>query len=289
VTHPRDWKVLDTGGPGPFVTSAVYATADGRRVSWNSREHRKAARGPREGEPVWWRPRSSQWWMAVLFALGSTCFFVGGLVSQWAAANHGDLGLIFFVGSIFFTSASYMQYAEAVNSRRSLDDPHAALRWRPASWEPGRIDWLAALVQFIGTLFFNVTTFVAMKHGFDTHQLNRRVWKPDVVGSIAFLVSSELAYAEVCHRWVSFRNRDLSWWIVALNMLGSIAFGLSAIGAFTEPASGQAVSSHLANGGTSFGGLCFLAGSLLLMPEAARASANQREQAAASPAAAPAR
>lgn len=288
VTHPGAWRLVGTGGPGPFVTSATYGTADGRRVRWSSREHRKAAHGPRGGESVWWRPRSSQWWMAVLFAVGSTCFLVGGLVAQWARVARPELGVVFFVGSIFFTSASYMQYAEAVNAQRKLADPNERIRWRPASWEPRRIDWLATLVQFIGTLFFNVTTFTGMKHGFDTHQVNARVWAPDAAGSLAFLISSELAYAEVCHRWVCLRNRTLSWWIVALNMLGSIAFGFSAVASYVEPASGEALSAHLANGGTALGGLCFLLGSLLLMPEAARAVASQQRSTVATAAGTPA-
>ena len=128
------------------------------------------------------------------------------------------------------------------------------------SWEPRRIDWLAALIQFVGTLFFNVTTFTGMKHGFSVHQSNARVWAPDAFGSIAFLISSELAYAEVCHRWVGWQRSSLSWRIVALNLLGSIAFGVSAIASFLEPATGEPVSARLANGGTSLGGLCFLRG-----------------------------
>jgi len=128
---------------------------------------------------------------------------------------------------------------------------------------------LAALVQFVGTLFFNVTTFTGMKHGFSVHQSNARVWAPDAFGSIAFLISSELAYAEVCHRWVGWQWSSLSWRIVALNLLGSIAFGVSAVASFVEPATGEPLSAHLANGGTSLGGLCFLVGALLLMPEAA--------------------
>jgi len=61
---------------------------------------------------------------------------------------------------------------------------------------------------------------------------------------------------------------------VALNLLGSIAFGASAIASFVEPASGQEVSTRIANAGTSLGGVCFLIGALLLMPEAA---AEERE------------
>ena len=67
------------------------------------------------------------------------------------------------------------------------------------------------------------------------------------------------------------RRRSLSWWIVAVNLLGSIAFGVSAIASLTEPNSGLVLSARIANAGTSVGGLCFLAGALLLIPEAARA------------------
>jgi hypothetical protein len=209
--------------------------------------------------------------MAVLFVIGSFCFLLGGVAAQWSRTSRPAIGVVFFVGSIFFTSAAYLQYAEAVNVERTVERPPGsrAVRWRPVSWEPRRIDWLAALVQFVGTLFFNVTTFTGMKHGFSVHQSNARVWAPDAFGSIAFLISSELAYAEVCHRWVGWQWSSLSWRIVALNLLGSIAFGVSAIASFIEPATGEPLSARLANGGTSLGGLCFLVGALLLMPEAA--------------------
>jgi hypothetical protein len=207
--------------------------------------------------------------MAVLFVIGSLCFTVGGIASQWAASPRPLIGVTFFVGSLFFTSAAYLQYAEAVNAERGLGPRRHPVRWRPASWEPKRIDWLAAAVQLIGTLLFNISTFAAMNHNLTTKQTNARVWAPDAFGSIAFLIASELAFAEVCHRWISFRNRTPAWRIVALNLLGSIAFGASAIASLVEPASGEPISARIANAGTSVGGLCFLIGALLLMPEAA--------------------
>ena len=143
------------------------------------------------------------------------------------------------------------------------------MRLRPASWEPRRIDWLAAAVQLAGTVFFNISTFAAMKHGLSTGQSNRRVWAPDAFGSVCFLISSELAFAEVCHRWVCLRRRSLSWRIVALNLLGSIAFGAAAVASLLEPSSGEPISARLANGGTALGGVCFLVAALALMPEAA--------------------
>ena len=274
---PEGWTRVSATGPGPFVTSEVVRAPDGAEHRWESRRHRKRAPAPnsdsRAGEAqrsIWWRPHERGWWMAVLFVIGSVCFTAGGIASQWAATPRPSIGVTFFVGSLFFTSAAYLQYSEAVNvERRMAPRKHHRVRWRPASWEPKRIDWLATLVQLIGTLMFNVSTFAAMNTPLTTPQSNTRVWAPDAFGSIAFLIASELAFAEVCHRWVCFRCRTLSWKIVALNLLGSIAFGASAIASLLEPSSGEAVSARIANAGTSFGGICFLIGALLLMPEAA--------------------
>lgn len=209
--------------------------------------------------------------MAVLFVVGSLCFVVAALASQWGSSSRPAIGVTFFVGSLFFTSAACLQYWDAVNVEHRVGSHAKRRRWRPASWEPNRIDWLAAVVQLVGTVLFNISTLAAMSHNLTTHQANARVWAPDAFGSVAFLVSSGLAFAEVCHRWVCVRHRHLSWWIVALNLLGSIAFGASAIASLIEPASGQPISARIANGGTSLGGACFLVAALMLMPEAANA------------------
>ena len=192
-------------------------------------------------------------------------------MSQWASVSRPGIGVTYFVGSIFFTVAGYLQFSEAVNVEHGPVRGAASLRWRPASWEPRRIDWLASAIQLAGTLFFNVSTFAGMKHGFDARQSNLRVWTPDVFGSICFLVSSELAYAEVCHRWVCLRARSLSWRIVALNLVGSIAFGVSAVTSLIEPSTQEPVSAAIANAGTAVGALCFLAGAIMLLLEAAQA------------------
>jgi YrhK-like protein len=219
--------------------------------------------------------------MAVLFVLGSLCFTAGGIASQWASTSRPAIGVTFFVGSLFFTSAAYLQYAEAVNVGHSIDPRARRSRWRPASWEPHRIDWLASVVQLAGTVLFNISTFAALNTDLTTRQSDARVWAPDAFGSIAFLIASELAFAEVCHRWICVRRRTLPWRIVALNLLGSIAFGISAIASLVEPASGEPVSAHLTNAGTSLGGACFLIGALLLMPEAADEHHERRVQPAA--------
>ncbi len=271
IEVPAGWERVEARGPGPFVTSETLRRPDGSEVTWHSRRHRRghhALSPSRPAEPVWWRPHRRAWWMSVLFSIGSLCFTVAAIAAQWASSSRSGIGVTFFIGSIFFTSASYLQYAEAVNVPHRLASPERR-RFRPASWEPGRIDWLAAAIQLAGTIFFNVSTFAAMKTGLSTHQVNARVWAPDALGSICFLISSELAYAEVCHRWIGFDLRSLSWRIVALNLLGSLFFGFSAIASWIEPASGEPLSARITNAGTALGGLCFLVAAIALMPEAA--------------------
>ena len=65
-------------------------------------------------------------------------------------------------------------------------------------------------------------------------------------GSIAFMIASTLAWLEVCHGWWHWDPRDTSWRIVALNLLGSIAFQISAIAAFIRPATGELVNVPIA-------------------------------------------
>ena len=97
----------------------------------------------------------------------------------------------------------------------------------------------------------------------------RRVWAPDALGSIVFLVASALAYAGVRRPWFRWRPRDLDWSVTTLNMVGSIAFGVSAVAAKVVGPTGDVRSVALMNLGTFVGALCFLAGAVLLIPDEA--------------------
>jgi YrhK-like protein len=204
--------------------------------------------------------RGRVWWTGMLFAVGSICFAAASFASQWASASRPAIGVTFFVGSIAFTLASALQ-----------------LSTTPAG--PWRGDRLAAVVQLAGTLFFNVSTFEAMQDGFDARETNLRVWAPDAFGSVCFLVASELALAGVCTgRWVCWRPASRAWRIAALNMVGSIAFGVAAVTSLIEPSTSEPVSAAISNAGTTVGALCFLAGAVLLMPRPSRASPEPRPE-----------
>ena len=61
--------------------------------------------------------------------------------------------------------------------------------------------------------------------------------------------------------------RSWSWWITLLNLIGSVAFGVSAVAGYISPATGQMHNAERSNLGTFIGAMCFLAGALLLLPE----------------------
>jgi hypothetical protein len=177
--------------------------------------------------------------MAVLFMIGSACFAIASLP---AASDLSDeaVGITYFVGSIFFTSGAIEQLRTAHSKGLEL--------------------W-AAIVQFVGTLWFNVDTFDAMSDRLSSasaHAQNLLVWTPDAAGSICFLVSSVLA--AIAARAEGRAARHIAW----LNVIGSIAFGASAIAAYVVPDTGDLLDASLATSGTLIGAICFLWGAALL-------------------------
>jgi hypothetical protein len=157
-----------------------------------------------------------------------------------------------------------LTYREAVDA-----GPHQSgtTRRRFFVYQPGRIDWWATAVQLAGTLFFNISTGVALSADLSANAAHRHVWRPDAFGSVCFLVASALAWFEACHGWTAWRPRSWSWWITLLNLIGSIAFGVSAVAGYISPSTGQLHNAELSNLGTLVGAVCFLAGALLLLPE----------------------
>jgi hypothetical protein len=184
----------------------------------------------------------------------------------------------FFIGSIFFTSASYCQLVQAqspgmtgVDERRQ----HARVRALLWAWLPRDKGWLAAATQFPGTLFFNHSTFAALAHNLSASEADKHVWRPDVFGSILFLVSSAFAIAALGAGFWRPPSRDMPWWIAWLNMLGSVAFMASAIASFVLPSTDTLIDLPLANAGTFLGAVCFLVGAAIMLP-AWRASVRSR-------------
>ena len=270
---PETWSSVHREGPRPFVTREIARRPDGVLVEFTSRRHRKGldprplgaapvSRSPATGRrTMWWAPRRLGWWIAVLFLAGSGCFALGSAPGLSSVAPSAVIGGVFFVGSLFFTAAAYLQFVESVSA--------GARRSRLVGWKPGRLDWWAVTVQLIGTLWFNLNTWDALQQGMTVQQQNLRVWTPDMIGSVCFLIASWLAVQEFCHaRWCT-RRRDVVWSISMVNLLGSVFFMLAALAAFVRPATGDLLAATLANGGTFLGALCFFRGARLLLVELA--------------------
>jgi len=248
--------------PGRNGTFVDHVRLDGVIVRWESRRHRKHQKEP--AGSTWWAPRARGWWIAVLFAVGSLLFALGA-VSGYASAVGAEWdNVTYFIGSLFFTSAAFLTYREAVDAAPPALNP---ARRRFFVYQPGRIDWWATGVQLVGTVFFNVSTGTATVASLSVQAAHQHVWRPDAIGSVCFLVSSFLAWFEVCHGWAAWRPKEWSWWITLANLAGSVAFGVSAVAAYVNPVTGQVHNVARADTQTLIGAVCFFIGALLLLPE----------------------
>ena len=201
--------------------------------------------------------------MAALFAVGSACFALGAVPAYVSAVGDDADAVTFFVGSLCFTAAGFLQYREAGDAAAGRDG--GGRGW--FSWHPPDADWQAAAIQSVGTLLFNVSTFRAMTEAF-RHVSTVPAWKPDAL-RLGGLSGLERDRVRPRPAWPVRPAARPGLVDRRLNLLGSVFFGLSAIGDYTIPTTGQLDNPAWANGGTFLGGLCFLAGALLL-PAGAR-------------------
>ena len=102
--------------------------------------------------------------IAVGFAAGSACFFIGPFPGFVQVVGSEADAAVFFAGSVLFTFAAGLELREGTvrRGRRWGADP----------------SWWSAAVEFAGTLLFNVSTFSALQDSLSTQQENRLVWAP---------------------------------------------------------------------------------------------------------------
>lgn len=281
---PEGWRVREESGPLGFLTRARVVRPDGVELDWSSRRHRKGLAPLVEHRQRLWARHvvdgaaASSWWMGGLFMVGAFCFALGSLPLFFDHVDAAVVGWVFFVGSIFFTSAAYLQVRECLAGSSTIDPagPHPRGLRALIGWRPHSLGWWATTVQFVGTILFNVSTFAATRDALDLDQERRLIWGPDFWGSVCFLVASWLAYLEVAPQ-VRRPRGDLGWEIAALNLAGSVAFGAAAIGARYLD-TGEPANITIVNLGTFAGAVCFFTGALLLPAESASGRAHARAE-----------
>jgi hypothetical protein len=273
-------ELVKKTGAWPFVSHWVYRHPDGSLQHYESRGHRKnlpqAAISTTEvGRSLrlrhLWIPQQLNWWIGVLFALGASLFAVASvfflspaLLAAWSLSPV-LVNLTFFAGSIPFTTAAYLQLYQAANAG-TPEAPAQSGSW--FGWRPHDIGWLSCALQFAGTLLFNITTFDALLPELDWWQQDLVIWGPDLVGSILFLISGYLAFIETCDAHWAWQPAKVAWWIVMANLLGCVAFMVSAVLAFVPPVAPTSGVITVSNAFTLIGAMGFLVGSFLMLPEA---------------------
>jgi len=196
---------------------------------------------------------------AVAFTIGGSLFAVGAVLAQVVEVALLTVNITYLVGGFFFSLGGYASVLLAVNGVVRDDDPtNAAIRWW--GYQPQRRDWLSAAVLFVGTLLFAVSLVAAFAEGLTPRQSDGWIWFPDILGCICFLVSGHLAMLEVGGGHVGVHVHALSWWVVAVNQLGSVLFFLAGLAAFVRPATSAALDAGLVNWGTFAGAVCFAIG-----------------------------
>ncbi|MFF4501446.1 hypothetical protein [Streptomyces sp. NPDC001401] len=268
-------------GAGPFTTRVTWRLPGGGEAVWESRLARRRGllalhtpgeegrRHTRADEISVRRMRRLNAIAATAFVIGGALFAAGAAVSQFGSGDATDSASIYFAGGLFFNTGGYASLLQVINAPRHVIGGRALVthRWHWWSYEPTRVDWLSAFLLFTGTLVFGVNLLNSFLQGLNVHQVNRLIWVPDVVGCVLFLASGHLALVEVCHGRPRLLLRSLGWWVVAVNQLGSVAFMVSALAAYTRPATGSPVNIDIANWGTLIGALCFSVGGILQMRE----------------------
>jgi hypothetical protein len=198
---------------------------------------------------------------ASAFLIGGSLFALGAALAQ-AGVNPTACATIYLVGGVFFSTGGYASVLQ--------------VRGEP------RLQRSSAAVLFAGTLVFAINLVDSFIQELTPAAFDRLVWSPDMVGCALFLISGHLAMAGIAgHFRRIWHRRDLGWWIIAVNQLGSVLFMVSAVATFVRPSSGDMLATGIANWGTLLGALCFAIAGLMQEFEHPLGPRRRRDQASA--------
>src|SRR5487761_2423993 len=172
------------------------------------------------------RPRALNALIAALFMVGPACFALGTVPAYVTLVGSVADAETYFVGSIFFTGASFLHLVQSQSPAMSPELGGDDWTRGPVvvrAWLPGNRGWMAAITQFPGTLAFNVSTGFAIAMSLTSNEAHKLVWVPDFEGSILFLVASAYGIAAV-GPVDDLEPEMYSWQVAWLNMIGSIFF-----------------------------------------------------------------
>ncbi|MFZ1361792.1 MAG: hypothetical protein WAS05_02480 [Candidatus Nanopelagicales bacterium] len=196
------------------------------------------------------------------FMIGSLFFTLGATPGLSEIMGPTTCNWLFFIGSWFFTAAGFIQLLLSGNMRNTRGKLRAM--------------WLAAATQFAGTILFNISTGAAIDAQ-TTQQEMQLVWNPNAAGSALFLISGAFTLLVLVRSGTIWGPVSKDWSSSWVNMLGCIAFGVSAFGSLVLP-DGAIKDAFLANSGTFIGAICFFLASAVILPEAIRTRNDKRQR-----------
>lgn len=190
------------------------------------------------------------------------------LVSEEAAKLVADFS--YFAVALLFTGGIYLQVLEGINSsdyvglRKPYNTPRE-FRW--FAWQPRRLEFMAPFLLLIGSLFFNVETTLVILSSLGLATLPVAIGLTSLAGSVLFLGPSYLQMIEVCHRYLCWRPREISWWVTVFFVLGSVGFVVGSVFGFNVPGLSSPAESEVTKWSFLEGSIFFLIGSCLMLPE----------------------
>jgi hypothetical protein len=207
------------------------------------------------------------WWGAILFMIGSLYFATGALFSLGMGELEAKtINSIFFIGSLFFTMAAYIEMLISIRSAQSQKIPGKKItRW--FGWYPADKAFMVDFIQWIGTLLFNINTLVASIPHLTWLQMDIEVWTPDIIGCLCFLFSSVMVYKVNQMKIFSLKPKSITWWVLGIDLWGSIFFMLSGVLSFVLPHTTALLNPYWANLFTLIGAFCFFLSAYLMIPE----------------------
>lgn len=274
-------------GPGLLITRAVEDLGDGTCRVTGGRQFRKGIGS--YISPIGSHHRVSHssrrafgisgWgglndWIAVLFLTGSFLFGLGAVGAMLEGTGFGLLRTVFsqnvtfFTGSIFFTSAAYLQWRQAVSRdlrKVGLSEGRAGTWWE---WRPRDCGYMAGFTQLVGTLLFNFNTGDPIFFPGGWMEQDVVVWTPNMIGCGFFLAASIYACIEVGQGFWVVEVRNISWWVAWCNLAGSVFFQLSAFASLELPGASGVWAAFPANLFTALGAFGFFLAAALMIPEA---------------------
>ncbi len=266
--HPETWERKGIRSLGRFITELELIDETGQHIRWNARRHRKGL-GPLTDETAAEIESLTQHLnrpIALRFIIGASLFFIAAVLGLLDVGSAFLQNTIYFIGSIFFTLAGYLQYVQSINNSEDIHLRSELRRWRWLAWQPGRVDFWVVFSQLLGTLAFNFNTFDAFLSHTPTGEL-LGVGIPDMFGSILFMISGTLGVIEFNHRLILWPSRSLQSWITLINFWGCVLFMVSAVITpitFVDPSVWSDLSSV---GTTAAGALAFLTSSVMMLYE----------------------